>query len=239
MAIRIAVCDDSKKDIQNISKMIEHYNIKHNYDFVMTPFTDGASLLDSHKESAFQIIFLDIEMPKLNGIEIAKCIRKIDFDTYIIFTTSYPKYMRDSFEVQPFQFLDKPIISQDVDNVLDQILIRLYNSTRYFMFDSVDGRSYPVLITDIMYISTSSKKNILEIHTVSDVILISGTLQTYEKKFTDYHFVLCYRGILVNTQYIHVIHTPEILLFNGEKIPLSRRKESMVKAAYIDYMITE
>ena len=106
MILRIGICDDVQMNIACLTEHIRHYMASYNVQFEIESFTSGEKLLQAQKERPFHILLLDIEMPQINGITIAKYLRdELYDDVFIVFVTSYPEYMQESFEVQPFQFL--------------------------------------------------------------------------------------------------------------------------------------
>lgn len=111
--INIAICDDN----------IEHINILEKYLFEISSvkiecdiYQSGESLIDAYKNNIerYDVVFLDMEMNELNGIETANLIREFDEHIIIIFVTSHTEYMRESFKCSPFRFLLKPV---DVDEL--------------------------------------------------------------------------------------------------------------------------
>lgn len=103
MILRIGICDDVQMNIACLTEHIRHYMASYNVQFEIESFTSGEKLLQAQKERPFHILLLDIEMPQINGITIAKYLRdELYDDVFIVFVTSYPEYMQESFEVQPF-----------------------------------------------------------------------------------------------------------------------------------------
>jgi two-component system, LytTR family, response regulator LytT len=106
MILRIGICDDTQTDIIHLEKHIKHYMASYNIEFEIESFRSGATLLQAQKEQTFHILLLDIEMPEINGMMIARYLRdELYDDVFIVFVTSYPQYMQESFDVQPFLFL--------------------------------------------------------------------------------------------------------------------------------------
>lgn len=94
MILRIAICDDVQMNITCLTEHIRHYMASYNVQFEIESFTSGEKLLQAQKERPFHILLLDIEMPQINGITIAKYLRdELYDDVFIVFVTSYPEYM--------------------------------------------------------------------------------------------------------------------------------------------------
>ena len=182
MNYRIAICDDDALFIEQTTKLILNYQFERNTDFTISSFKNGKNLLSNFKNSGdFQILFLDIEMPELNGIELASIIRtSIDRHVFIVFISSYPEYMHESFKVHPYNYLQKPISRNTLFSVLDEIRLDLDDTDCYFTIDSVDKVSEVVNFNDVLYIENiDSKKSLLSFCLPNRKISARGTIKDW------------------------------------------------------------
>lgn len=124
MLLQVGICDDEKEDIRILNDYMKHYEMNYDIEFDITCFSSGNDLLQTiNKTPCFQILFLDVEMPGLSGIETAARVREIDMeDVCIIFVSHYPQYMQDSFNVRAFWYLQKPLTYPDIVMILNKIL---------------------------------------------------------------------------------------------------------------------
>lgn len=166
MILRIGICDDVQMNIACLTEHIRHYMASYNVQFEIESFTSGEKLLQAQKERPFHILLLDIEMPQINGITIAKYLRdELYDDVFIVFVTSYPEYMQESFEVQPFQFLTKPVTYGTVEKLLSDIIRRYQHSHITKIIVDYYGAEHLIPINDIIYMNTiKSEKRFLEYH---------------------------------------------------------------------------
>lgn len=158
MNLNLAICDDEMSDMKILTTHIEHYNIESNDNIIVSTFSSGTKLLQAHKTTPFDIVLLDIEMPETDGMQIAKLLRDIDDHLYIIFTTSYPEYMQDSFEVQPFQFLTKPISYDTIHRLFMNIIKKMNRNSLTIIVVDDDNEEYFISLNDIYYVSTAKEK---------------------------------------------------------------------------------
>lgn len=155
MILRIGICDDVQMNIACLTEHIRHYMASYNVQFEIESFTSGEKLLQAQKERPFHILLLDIEMPQINGITIAKYLRdELYDDVFIVFVTSYPEYMQESFEVQPFQFLTKPVTYGTVEKLLSDIIRRYQHSHITKIIVDYYGAEHLIPINDIIYMNT-------------------------------------------------------------------------------------
>lgn len=124
MILNVAICDDEENDIDIISDYLFKYQMIHDVDFNISRFQSGQNLLNTYsKHGVFQLLFIDVEMPELSGLDVAKRIRKLpDRDVKIVFVSNYPEYMQNSFDVQAFQYLSKPLSYEKFNMVMNNII---------------------------------------------------------------------------------------------------------------------
>lgn len=229
MLLRTAICDDDVNDAEHILSFLKQYEIEYDVDFEVLVFHSPEDMLCSYSErGTFQLVFLDVEMPKMNGIQLAQAIRDLnDMEVRIVFVSNYPRYMQDSFPVHPVHFLTKPLAFHEFKKVISQILKEIESSCIYKTLIKADGEEELINIHDIFYIEVlKGKKDKLAFHMKDNYIETVGILKYWEEKLRNHHFVSSYRGTLVNLKCIHFIKEDKIILINGERLPLSRRKSA-------------
>ena len=117
--MRIAICDDMSIVVHQLNTVLTEVVHQVDFPYTVDTFTSGDSFLRAREqEGEFDIVFLDIEIGDMNGIEIARTIRQENYDCLIIFISQYDKYYKAAFDVQPFHFLDKPVSREKILNIL-------------------------------------------------------------------------------------------------------------------------
>ncbi len=239
MTLRIGICDDTINDMKILQKHIETYKIAYDINLEVESFSSGEELIRGHINHPYQVILLDIEMPAQSGMEIARRLRNQgDENVFIVFVTSYPQYMKDSFEVQPFQFLTKPIDFPMLEKLISDIINRYQHSHTTKILIDEDGEKHLVHISDILYMQAVKDKRPILKYVFSDSALIAqGTIQKWEETLSDYGFISPCRGYLVNVRHIRSFNQTRLLLTNSIEIPISRRRAKLVKQAYANRII--
>lgn len=184
MILRIGICDDTQTDIIHLEKHIKHYMASYNIEFEIESFRSGAALLQAQKEQPFHILLLDIELPEINGMTVARYLRdELYDDVFIVFVTSYPQYMQESFDVQPFQFLTKPVSYTKIEKLLSDIIRRYKHSHITKIVIDSHGKEHLIPVNNILYIqAVKGEKRYLEYHLIDAILTGEGTIQDWENR---------------------------------------------------------
>ncbi len=224
MYLNLAICDDDPKIREQLKSYIDDYQIAFDHELLIDLFPDGTSLLTSKNLSEYSILFLDIEMPILSGIDTARQLRKqLSPTAKIVFISNYPEYMQSSFSVHPYHYLQKPVSHEVIYNTLNSA-IQDIEKERYFITITLPDLSVKTLnINDILFIEAdNSRKRITAFHCKDSVFTARRTLIEYEETLRGKQFARCHKSILVNLFHIHYLQNREIILDTGEAIPIGR-----------------
>lgn len=207
-------------------------------------YQDPYEALEKIKSTQVDAVFLDIEMPKLNGIELAKKIAKYNSDIQIVFVTAYKQYALKAFDVSAVHYLLKPITEEKLDEAITRLLrVRQVNtlSGNIIMPTSVQDRisvkdgdnTYIIKTSDILYLKSENKKTVVATRKGSYRSRIG--LQAWENKLVDCGFIRCHRSYIVNSEYIskliHIIGEYKELTLDycNVNIPISRQYIGKIK----------
>lgn len=224
--IRIAFCDDKHEVISYMDTLMIKMEIGSRLDWDL--FTSGEELLSYLKKTdkTFHIYVLDIEMPGLNGIDIARNIRKSDKNAVIIFLTDYKEYVYQVFEVLPFRFLQKPVEMKLLEQTLNEAICHIRQSQTLFFFQ-VGHEEFQIPFGEIIYFEGAGRKIVL--HTLSESIEFYGKLNETWNQLNHELFTRSHASFLINMEYIRTIRQNELLVFNNISIPVSKRYRGQVK----------
>lgn len=241
MIFKVAVCDDDKKDVQKIKKFLHSYEMEYNIDFDISVFLSSKLLLEQYREpGTYHILFLDVEMPDTNGLELARQIRNLpDKLVKIIFVSNYPEYMQDSFNVQAFQYFPKPLQYEKFKELMHSIQKDFEDSQITKLLIEEDGVEELVYVDDIILIqSGNAKKKQLLVTLAKHTVETHGLLTDWERDLQQYAFISPCRGYLVNLNHIHYIKNNELILSNNLTVPLSRRREKEIRDLFSKRLLT-
>ena len=224
MFLNVAVCDDDSEIREQIHSYISNYLFTCDHDFRIDLFPDGLTLLSSENLSEYNILFLDVEMPMISGIETAKALREsITPAAKIIFISNYPEYMQSSFSVHPYHYLQKPITREILFNVLNCAIRDIEKEHFFLMFTLPDLSVKTLNINDLVFIESDNSRNrVITVHSIHSVFAAKGILTDYEEELRGKNFIRCHKSILVNVFHIHYLEKREIILDTGETAPIGR-----------------
>lgn len=232
--IKIAICDDDSYICSQIEKYILKYATAKDIKFGIEVFYTGQSLIQFiAKEHNFDLIFLDIELKTETGIQIAHKIRT-EFDDYIskiVFITSKDGYEQQLFDVQPLNFIKKPIGFEKIKKCIDLTIKLLYIDNKTFEYK----KGYDLIkinIKDILYFESKRKK--IKIVTRNNEDYFYGTLESIKEKLPR-TFVEPHGSFLINFDKIERVTRDTIFMQNGLEIPLSQRNLKTIRSMMIDF----
>ena len=228
--MRIAICDDETPMHDILKRYLDSYAHKRNLIILYFDFKDGRELLACPQE--FDLIFMDYQMKEMDGMETARKLRALHIDTPIIFLTSFSHIVFDTFEVNAYRFLVKPIDMEKLSSAMDDYLKSIDDSN--FILIKTEDDSKRIKIDDIIYVEAADKY--CYIRTVEDNILYKNTLSEIEKSVPEEKFFRSHRTYLVGFKHI-VSHTSTDILFdNKERALISKLKLTPFKKAFTDYV---
>lgn len=230
--MRIAVCDDEKVFRKELAgKLIDYSKLK-NVDFLIDEYSDGKELLSA--SLSYDIIFMDYQMKEYNGIDTASVLRKRTDNVTVIFISSFSEKVFDSFKVNTFRFLTKPVSADELEEALSSC-IKLLESQNYIILnDCQTDRKHRIDQKDIIYCEADDYYS--KVRTENGLYKYCGTLSELEGELSLKCFYRTHRSYIVNFSYISKYTTSEIVLINGEKALLTKRKHNEFQKAYINFL---
>lgn len=228
--MNIAICDDEKVIIKQVRDMI----IGQLADCQISEYESGKELLSSGK--SFDIIFLDIQMENMNGIQAAKELRKKEEDSIIIFITALKEYVFDAFDVSAFHYILKPIEADKINEVLKRALEKIRrrdSDKKRQIFIKTRYMNRTLNVDEILYMENQKRKVI--IYTEKEKIEFYAVMSELKEQVGE-RFYRSHRGYLVNMAYIAEYNMDTIWLSNGNRVYLSKDKYQDFVKQYMRYL---
>ncbi len=231
--MKIAVCDDSLQDREKIISNILDFQEKYSLQFFQ--FESGESLLQAYENgNSFDIVFLDVEMQHLNGIDVGRKIRALQKKVIIIFVSKYPQYAIPAYDCEPLYFITKPIEKNHFLQVFTKALEKHKLFHQFYVLQS-KGQAHKIPISDLIYVEICHK-HIMFYTTYGVFETTQSTLKKVFITLQPHGFIQVHQAILVNPSYIRSIQDLTITLNNNVQLAMSVRKKSDTLRAYANYL---
>lgn len=232
---RIAICDDDDAVCSYIEEIIIKAVFIHGGDIDTTVFYNGESLVKHMKEgNYFEIIFLDIELDKMNGVSVGHQIREVlgDDSVQIIYISAKDSYAMELFAVRPMNFLVKPISKEILYKVLEQAYNLVEKNNVLYEYKA-NRQSNFIATNKIQFFEVHNRKII--IHTQDDQIIYYGKMSEVTEKLKRQKFLRISRSELVNYDAIEMYKTNEVRLYGGEILSITRSRQKEVQEQMMSY----
>lgn len=231
--MRIAICDDIKECNSLLKTYTDEFFSSKGLEYEIDEFTCGKAFLES--EHNYDIVFLDVELGDLNGIEIAKLIQDNSPNTIIMIITSYRKYLDEAMDINVTRYIDKPITKQRIFLVLEKAIDVIQN--KFLSLHTADKSIIRVNINNIVYIESKLKK--LTFYTINDCFLAKESLKAVRAALNLNDFATPHNSYIVNLNYIKEFKRDSLLLiepYEGVRIPIAPRRQSAFKREFLDFI---
>ena len=233
MPLTIAICDDNDDQIAELRRMLGEWSADKPFALNIDEYISGESFLFSYPDKPCSLLLLDIEMLRLNGMELAKKLRSQGDMLPIIFITGYSEYMNEGYEVEALHYLLKPVNRETLFRVLDRY-VKKYTPENEVLLEC--GEQIIHISPDqIMYCEALGKKTQVSLsdgHLLQCNMGIGGVKNLFGSEF-----IFCHRSYLINLRYVRSIGKTEIYLDDGKVLPLSRRLYREINEKFIAFYI--
>lgn len=232
--ILVAVCDDEPYMAEHLAEQVSAFFACENLPAHISRFPNGKLLLSSREAMQADILFLDIQMPRPDGMEIAQELRRRGFGGLLVFVTILRDAVFQAFDVQAFDFLVKPLQPDAFRRTMHRLLSALRERGKHSLLVQKGNACHIIPFSDICYGEVINRKVYLHLKD-SSILDYYDKIETLEQKL-DNRFFRCHRSYLINLSYLRSYHAGRAHLANGESIPVSRLRSGQFSAAVLHFM---
>ena len=233
MIYKIAICDDDSAQRDYLQQIVTAWAKQSGHLMDLRQYSDAKQFLFAYgEEQDFDILLLDVEMPEINGIELAKTVRRDNSIVQIIFITGYYEYFSDGFDVSALHYLIKPVSESKLTPVLDKAVSNLAYRQRAVLLNTSEA-DVKVPLADIFYVE--SQNVYVVVHTAKEVYRTRMSLSKFAEQLDD-TFLKVHRSYIVNLKHIKKITRADITIANQDMVPISRGMYDEVHAALVKYL---
>jgi len=232
--MKIAIVDDETYEQEIIAKYIGEWAESKKELVEFSCFGSSESFLFSWEDTKdYDLLVLDIEMGEINGLELAKRVRDQDKNIPIMFVTGYDEYMQYGYDVSALHYLIKPVNKERLFQALDKLSVNGEEEVKSLIVNSENGISR-IQINHVLYVEAAGHSSIM--HTVEAVLHLKESLGEMERQvLSTGEMIKCHRAYLVNLRFISAIQNSNLILDNGERLPISRNQMKNVQQQFLRY----
>lgn len=226
---QIYVCDDEPKIAEDLSAKIKAYMPQD----VVVSISGGAQLLKRLWQEPCDILFLDIDMPDVNGMDIAGKLAELEHKPLLVFVTGHDELVYESLQYHPFGFIRKSYFDEEIEKVLRDCEKELGERQKHFHF-RMGSRDVSLLLSDILYFEADG--NYLKLYTAAETFRLRSTVTAVENSLGGSGFIRVHKGFLVNQSAVRIIGRNELEMTNGSFLSFGKNYMEGAKRKLLRYM---
>lgn len=232
--MKIAVCEDLADDTTALCDYISDYFTRMGYAGKVQTFETGEALLEAFSPGTFDLVFLDIYLPGISGMEAAQIIREQDQSCRIIFVTASVDHTMDGFEVNAVGYLVKPIDQTKMDRALQLCQDLFLGSARVLEIPMGREGRVPLPLPNMEYVEVYGRDCLF--HMLGGVFEARLTLDEVEAMLDGGPFLRCHRSYIINMNQVEDLRSDDFLMKNGDVVPMRRNGKRELRLAYAKFM---
>lgn len=233
--MKIAICDDEMHFIDTLCPLLEQWAEERGIELTLYRFTNGDDLIAAHQSKCMDLIFLDIIMPLLSGIDAAREFRNTNQNVPIVFLTSSREFAVDSYEVKALNYLIKPVDQTKLFLTLDDFLKTFSLSKAFFTAKTADGFCR-ITIAEVDYLEAQNKQVLVHLSNDRTIAIRELFSKCAEVFSPENGFCCCHRSYIVNLSNVEQFSKTEVTTIYNAAIPISRSNYAAFKETYFNHM---
>ncbi|MBE6844949.1 MAG: response regulator transcription factor [Ruminococcus sp.] len=236
--IRIAIVDDENNICSYVERCLLNLSKMHCISIEVDVFNSGEDLMKTIHELFYDVIFLDIKMQNLSGLDISKTIRNTmgNETTQIIYISGNTEYAIEVFDYDPFHFLPKPLNEEKIESVFLKLIRKLSLKSEAFTY-KIGCNSVKVAIKDIIYFESDKRKIIIHYNNKEDEFY--GSLENIAQQLGKHNFLQVHKSFLINCIHVRKCKYESLEMSNHMIIPIAQSKRKEVREKQLEFINNE
>lgn len=228
--MKILICDDEEQFLRQLEGYVKDYFQNRHINYHLMATKESADVINS--KDYFDLAFLDIQMP-VNGIDLAKELKKRNSKVVLFFITNYEEYQDDAMDLHAFRYFEKPFNPDRLYSGLDKAME--YIDEAYIdLYLNSDGTQQRILVDDILYITRENRRVL--IITRDNSYVVKESFDHWIDKLPSLYFYLVHNSFFVNLHYVEKYDYKELIMSGGTRIPVAPRKQSAFHRFWFEYL---
>lgn len=237
--MKIAVCDDNQEELHRVASLLEDYQAEKNVSISPRLFESSVELASIAQQENFDLYLLDVLMPALNGMELAREIRTFNTAVPILFLTSSPEFAVESYTVHAANYLLKPVSRESLFSALNDISAQQKADRKNYIIVKSNIGVRKILLSQLVYVEAQDRRVIYHLQNGGQVDCIARFSAIAGELLKNIEFIQPHRSYLVNMSYINIIGTMDMELQDHTVLPLAQRRVAEIKEYYLAYQMGE
>lgn len=230
--IKVAIVDDDPLQLNLLNNMITIAGDKIGYSIQSTLFESGEAFLFALEDLPdLNIVFLDIQMKDINGMEVARKIRENNQELTLVFITAFVEYALDGYSVNALDYILKPISQEKINSILNRYIDQTPTESTYILVD-YQQTQLKLNLDDLLYLEAAKHQTIINLEQES---LRVNLPFSHIATLVDERFIRTHRSYMVNLSHITQLSKQSVRLTNNETIPISKRLSKVIQASFVNY----
>jgi DNA-binding LytR/AlgR family response regulator len=230
----IAICDDETKICERYQDRVKKILDEHGFCASIQIFDSEHHFIKECMKERFHLVLLDIDMPDISGMDIAKLMNGMIVRPILVFVTNQEALVYDTFQFQPLAFIRKSHFDEEIETVIVRSFEKLREAKSTYSF-RYEAKMLHVKLNDIMYFEAN--QNYLQLYTGDQVFRIRDTLINVERELSGKGFLRIHKGFLVNQEAVYQMSGDEVVLNNKVVLPIGRTNREQIKKLLMRYMM--
>lgn len=237
--MKIAVCDDNQEELHRVASLLEDYQEEKTVSISLRLFGSSVELASIAQQENFDLYLLDVLMPALNGMELAREIRTFNTAVPILFLTSSPEFAVESYTVHAANYLLKPVSRESLFSALNDISAQQKADRKNYIIVKSNIGVRKILLSQLVYVEAQDRRVIYHLQNGGQVDCIARFSAIAGELLKNIEFIQPHRSYLVNMSYINIIGTMDMELQDHTVLPLAQRRVAEIKKYYLAYQMGE
>ena len=227
----IAICDNEKEYNLHLARLLDAYFIKYDFkDLNITSYSDGVDLLEDLSKRNFELIFLDVDMPKMSGFDTAEELRLKNDSTDIVFVTNVKDEVRKGYKYNAKDYLYKPVSQEDIDALMDRLLNDKLDTAQLYEVKIKNGGKAYIKISDIVYFESDG--HYVKAVMISGEYVFNNKLDEVLQDLEGKGFIRVHQSYVVNMAYVFKDMGNRVILKKANDVPVSRKYKKALSEAF-------
>lgn len=230
--LHVAIVEDNNKDAEALTACLQRFGRQNQVEIETVRFENPLLFLQGYK-GTYDIVFMDIDMPMMSGMEAAKSLRQIDPHVLLIFVTALARFALNGYEVDAYDFIVKPLQDNFFSAKMHRAMKKLASEQRVRLLIKSGDKSIRVFADEIIYVDIFN--HVLTFHTEQGAFSTRGTIKDLMETLDGSLFALCNKSIVVNLRHVQMVAGDEAVMSSGDRLPISRPRKTEFMQQIADF----